>query len=129
EFGALLARSGVLAEAEDVFQLHHTEVDQALSDVMLAWAAGAPPVGASHFRPIVAERKRILEALRGWFPPPPLGPVPEALHDPAVHMRGGVTETPMEAWLRPSDGEIRGVGASSGVVEGPARVLTDVNQI
>ena len=40
EFGALLARFGVLAEAEDVFQLHHTEVDQALSDVMLAWAAG-----------------------------------------------------------------------------------------
>ena len=45
EFGALLARFGVLAEAEDVFQLHHTEVDQALSDVMLAWAAGGPPLG------------------------------------------------------------------------------------
>ena len=129
EFGALLARSGVLAEAEDVFQLHHTEVDQALSDVMLAWAAGAPPVGAAHFRPIVAERKRILEALRGWSPPPALGPVPEALNDPAVHMLWGVTQTTIEAWLRPAEGEIRGVGASSGVVEGPARVLTDVNQI
>ena len=46
EFGALLARFGVLAEAEDVFQLHHTEVDQALSDVMLAWAAGGTPLGA-----------------------------------------------------------------------------------
>ncbi len=41
QFGELLARQGVLAEAEDVFQLHHTEIDQALADVMLAWAAGA----------------------------------------------------------------------------------------
>jgi pyruvate,water dikinase len=49
EFGALLARFGILADPEDVFQLHHTEVDQALSDVMLAWAAGAPPLGAAHF--------------------------------------------------------------------------------
>jgi pyruvate,water dikinase len=129
EFGALLARSGVLAEAEDVFHLRHTEVDQALSDVMLAWAAGAPPLGAAHFRPIVAERKRILEALRGWSPPPALGPVPEALNDPAVHMLWGVTQQTIEAWLRPAEGEVRGVGASSGVVEGPARVLTDVNQI
>ena len=60
EFGALLARFGVLAEAEDMFQLHHTEVDQALSDVMLAWAAGGPPLGAAHWQPIVASRKRML---------------------------------------------------------------------
>jgi len=104
EFGALLARSGVLAEAEDVFQLHHTEVDQALSDVMLAWAAGAPPVGAGHFRPIVAERKRMLEALRAWSPPPALGPAPEALNDPAVHMLWGVTQQTIEAWLKPDEG-------------------------
>src|SRR4029077_10959940 len=124
EFGALMARSGVLAEAEDVFKLYHTEADQALSDVMLARAARAPPLGASSFRPIVAERKRILEALRGWSPPPARGPVPEALNDPAVHMLWGVTQTTIEAWLRPSSDVVRGVGASSGIVEGPARVLT-----
>jgi pyruvate, water dikinase len=129
EFGTLLARFGVLAEAEDVFELHHTEVDQALSDVMLAWAAGAPPVGAAHWRPIVASRKQMLQALRDWSPPPALGPVPEALNDPAVHMLWGVTQQTIQAWLRPDEGEIRGCGASSGVVEGPARVLTDVNQI
>ena len=44
-------------------------------------------------------------------------------------MLWGVTQQTIEAWLRPAEGEIRGVGASSGVVEGPARVLTDVNQI
>ncbi len=129
QFGALLARFGVLAEAEDVFQLHHTEIDQALADVMLAWAAGGPPLGAAHFRPLIAERKRMLAAMREWSPPPALGPVPEALNDPAVHMLWGVTQQTIESWLRPDSGEIRGCGASSGVVEGVARVLTDVNQI
>src|SRR5579859_5555630 len=126
---ALLARFGVLAEAEDVFQLHHTEVDQALSDVMLAWAAGGPPLGGAYWKPIVASRKRMLAALRDWSPPPALGPVPTALNDPAVRMLWGVTQERIEAWLSPSSDEIRGFGASSGVVEGPARVLTDVNQI
>jgi pyruvate, water dikinase len=129
EFGALLARFGVLAEAEDVFQLHHTEVDQALSDVMLAWAAGGPPLGGVHWKPIVAARKRMLAAMRDWSPPPALGPVPTALNDPAVRMLWGVTQERIEAWLSPSLDEVRGFGASSGVVEGPARVLMDVNQI
>ena len=60
EFGKLLERFGLLDDSEDVFQLQHYEIDQALADVMLAWAAGAPPVGAGHLKPIVAERKRHL---------------------------------------------------------------------
>jgi pyruvate,water dikinase len=132
EFGELLRRKGVLADAEDVFHLHHTEVDQALADVMLAWAAGGTPLGAGHFQPIVAERKRVLEALRDWSPPPALGPVPEALNDPAVKMLWGVTAKTLEAWSSASEvdeKEIYGYAASPGVVEGVARVLRDVNEI
>jgi pyruvate,water dikinase len=55
--------------------------------------------------------------------------VPEALNDPAVHMLWGVTQQTIEAWLQPDEGAVRGCGASSGIAEGPARVLTDVNQI
>jgi len=132
EFGGLLARQGVLAEAEDVFQLHHTEIDQALSDVMLAWAAGSKPLGATHFQPIIAERKRMLEVLRDWSPPPALGPVPEALNDPAVRMLWGITAETLDTWARTaaSDGaEVHGYAASPGVTEGVARVLRDVNDI
>ncbi len=117
-FGELLARFGVLAEAGDIFHLHHTEADQALADVMLAWAAGRPPAGGAHFPPIVAERKRILKVLHDWSPPPALGPVPEALNDPAVRMLWGVTQETIESWLRPAGDEIRGCGASAGLVEG-----------
>ena len=132
EFGALLVRQGVLAEVEDIFQLHHTEVDQALSDVMLSWAAGSRPLGAAHFGPIIAERKRMLEALRGWVPPPALGPVPEALNDPAVRMLWGVTAETLATWAAAEGGdghEIRGYAASPGIAQGVARVLRSVNEI
>ena len=51
EFGALLARFGVVADAEDFFHLHHTEADLALQEVSLAWASGGGPC-----------RPRLLEA-------------------------------------------------------------------
>jgi pyruvate,water dikinase len=129
EFGALLARFGVIAEADDVFQLHHTEIDQALSDLSLAWAAGSPPLGGAHFPPIIAERKRMLKVLEDWSPPPALGPVPEALNDPAVRMLWGITSERIAAWLNPDPDEVVGVAASAGLVEGIARVLHDVSEI
>ena len=128
-FGALIADQGVLVEADDVFHLHHTEIDQALADVSLAWAAGSPPLGAGHFQPVIAERKRMLKVLKDWSPPPALGPVPEALNDPAVRMLWGITSERIESWLNPDPDEVVGVAASSGVVEGTARVLFDVSQI
>ncbi len=133
EFGGLLRQAGVLADGEDIFHLHHTEIDQALSDVMLAWAAGGTPLGARHFQPLVAERKRMLEVLRDWSPPPALGPMPEALNDPAVRMLWGVTAQTLEVWSQAADtadpAEIHGYAASPGVAEGVARVLRDVNDI
>jgi len=132
DFGKLLERFGVLDDAEDVFQLQHYEVDQALADVMLAWAAGAPPVGASHVKPLVAERKRMLEVLSTWSAPPALGPEPEALNDPAVKMLWGITSETIKGWAQTtnlSEDEVRGFAASPGVVEGTARVLMSVNDI
>jgi pyruvate,water dikinase len=132
EFGVLLARAGVLAEAEDVFQLHHSEIDLALADVMLAWSAGSAPLGSRHFGPIITERKRMLEVLKTWSPPPAVGPVPEALNDPAVRMLWGITAETLATWVAAADSdgqEIRGYAASPGVVEGVARVLHSVNDI
>jgi pyruvate,water dikinase len=87
---------------------------------------------ARHFQPVIAERKRMIEVLRDWTPPPALGPAPEALNDPAVRMLWGITAETVEGWLAGPGGddkEIHGHAASPGVVEGVARVLRDVNEI
>ncbi len=134
EFGALLARWGQIADPEDVFMLHYQEVEQALADVSLAWAAGSPARGATHWKPLVKERRRILEKLKEWDPPAALGPVPEDIGDPALLMLWGITSETLQSWLRvPEDLEsektVRGFAASPGVVEGFARVLKNVNDI
>ncbi|MFF7984114.1 PEP-utilizing enzyme [Streptomyces sp. NPDC007901] len=132
EFGELLCDQGVLADTEDIFQLSHTEVGQALTDVMLAWAAGTKPVGSARVQRMVTERRGMLKTLAGWSPPPALGPVPEALNDPAVRMLWGITAETIQAWSTPAvagDHEVRGFAASPGVVEGTARVLMSANDI
>ncbi|MGY1807978.1 PEP-utilizing enzyme [Blastococcus sp. SYSU D00669] len=131
-FGQLLADRGVLRAADDVFHLRHVEVEDALADVQLAWASGGTELGARYWQPLVARRKEIVEALSGWSPPPALGPVPEALNDPAVKMLWGVTDETIQAWLGGEDDDedtVRGYAASPGVVEGVARVLMNVTDI
>lgn len=134
EFGALLARWGLIADPEDIFMLNYQEIEQALVEVTLAWAAGSPPRGGAHWRPIVKDRRRILEKLKEWDAPAALGPVPEQINDPALLMLWGITSETLQSWLRvPEDANdertVRGFAASPGVVEGVARVLKNVNDI
>lgn len=133
EFGALLTRNDVLADSEDIFYLHHTEAGQALVDVMLAWAAGAPSRGGKHWKPIVKRRKQVLERLKDWTPPAALGPIPDHIGDPALQMLWGITSETLQNWSKTPDevdeNELQGFAASPGVVEGTARVLTNVNDI
>lgn len=132
-FGELLARFEVIADADDVFHLRRTEVDEALADVMLAWASGGRPVSSRHTREVIAERKRMLGALADWSPPPALGVVPDALNDPAVKMLWGIDDETIESWASARDvtdeSVVRGHAASPGVIEGVARVLRTVNEI
>jgi pyruvate,water dikinase len=132
EFGALLVRFGLLDDQEDIFQLTHYEIDEQLANVMLSWAAGSAPVGAAQLKEKIAERKAMLEVLATWSPPPALGPMPEALNDPAVKMLWGITSETIQSWAEavdPTSAEVRGFAASPGIVEGVARVLMSVNDI
>jgi pyruvate,water dikinase len=131
EFGELLARYQVLDEAEDIFHLHYTEVEQSLATVMNSWAAGAPPANRDYWKPIIEKRKRILKKLADWQAPPALGPMPERIEDPALKMLWGITSERLQAWSAPAgeiaENEIHGYAASAGVVEGVARVLRDIS--
>lgn len=133
EFGDLLVKCRLLKDREDIFQLNHREVDEALTDTMLAWAAGSQPLGADRWQPLVEKRRDILAKFAEWDPPVAIGPMPEHLEDPAVQMLWGITSETLDLWSLPedqvSDKELHGFAASPGVVEGIARVLKNVNDI
>jgi pyruvate,water dikinase len=131
EFGALLASRGFIEDGEDIFQLSRHEVGSALDELVLSWATGGLPLGPQHWPPIVARRKRLLERLAQWTPPPALGVTPEAITDPMTIMLWGVTTDRVREWARHQAGgsELRGAAASPGVVEGVARVVRAVSEI
>ena len=134
EFGALLAEHGFLEDGEDVFQLSRHEVGTALDELSLTWATGGVPLGPSHWPPIVARRKQLLERLAEWTPPPALGTMPEMVSDPMTLMLWGVTPARLQEWARAGEQgadlrELRGAAASPGVIEGVARVVRTVNGI
>jgi len=133
EFGELLAANGFFPKAEDVFQLNHYEVESAIIDLMTAWSNGSAPRGPSHWPQIVAERRAAVSEWAKHETPPALGPVPDVIDDPAIVMLWGITRESLDAWLTAgsdtSSNEIRGFAASSGVAEGPARVVKSVEEI
>jgi len=133
EFGALLSAHGFFPCTEDVFHLTHYELELAIIDLMTSWSNGSPPRGPAHWPAIVAERRAALQAWTRNETPPALGPVPDVIDDPAIVMLWGITRDNLNAWLSADSGadsnELRGFAASSGVVEGPARIVKSVEEI
>ena len=135
EFGRLLAGHAFLADPEDVFFLRHGEVRSALEELRLQWSTGGPgvPRGPSLWPPTVERRKRILEALRRWAPPPALGEAPDVVTEPVTIMHWGITTERVRDWRQASSEAtteaICGIAGSAGVVEGAARVIFDVGQL
>jgi len=128
-----LAAMGEIDEPEDMFFLRRGEVTEAIYDCVVGWSVGSRPRGADYWRPIITERKGIFEALKAWEPPPALGPPPEEVNEPFTVMLWGITTSSVAEWLDDGDEDgpttLRGLGASPGVVEGRARVLTHVSEL
>ncbi len=130
DFGALRKRFGMLDDADGVFQLKYTEVEEALANVMNSWAAGSPPANPDYWKEIVKERRAMIEVLKGWNAPPAIGPMPDNIEDPALQMLWGITTETLHSWAKPDTGDsadLKGYAASAGVVEGTARVLRSLN--
>ncbi|MGH2967568.1 MAG: PEP-utilizing enzyme, partial [Solirubrobacteraceae bacterium] len=126
ELGGVFADRGFLEDVEDIWYLHRFEVYYAMWDLLSGWATESPD-HRSHWQREIAERKRIMEALRKWSPPPALGPAPEQLTEPFTVMLWGVNDDTIGRWLGAGDGEdknvLEGVAAAPGVAEGTARVI------
>ena len=134
EFGGLLAAHGFFPDAEDVFNLTHFELESAIIDLMTSWSNGSPPRGPQHWPKLVAERKAAVKIWAEHGTPPALGAVPDIIDDPAIVMLWGITRETLDSWLAADDpdgggNEIKGFAASSGVVEGEARIVKSVAEI
>jgi pyruvate, water dikinase len=133
EFGTLLQEAGFFARQEDVFHLTHYELESAIIDLMNSWSSGAAPRGQAYWPPIIAQRKAAIGEWAKHTPPPALGPIPDVIDDPAIVMLWGITRESLDNWLSSGDDkdskEVRGFAASSGVVEGTARIVKSVEEI
>ncbi|MGH8931212.1 MAG: PEP-utilizing enzyme [Egibacteraceae bacterium] len=132
EFGDRLVAGGFLDDREDVFMLNRWDVGQALYDMVAGWAVGARVRGLRYWKAEIAERHRILDALRAWSPPPALGPVPDEITEPFTVMLWGITTDRVQAWLSDDTGDgdsVQGVPGSPGEAEGTARVISSAAQL
>ena len=132
EYGELLAQHGFFDDAEDVFHLSRYEVEQAIVDLMTSWGNGSPPRGLNHWRPMIAERKAAIATWAKMDSSPALGEVPDIIDDPAIVMLWGITRETLDSWLHQGEADpnvLKGFAASSGVVEGTARVVRSVQEI
>jgi len=140
EIGEVLRKHGVLANADDIFLFNWFEVPQMIYDLICSWAISEPFAPFfENWKKKAEKRKRILEAARKWTPPPMLGELPTddegnvVIADPFVILNYGISGERvgelLEGVSKEEVTEIRGIGASSGVAEGPARVVLDVEKI
>lgn len=133
ELGATLAKEGVVEREDDVYMFKIDEIDEVLWDVVKAWTSAGENRSRQIWPARLAERRRIYEALRQWHPPKALGNPPEVVTEPFTVMLWGITTESVSAWLGASDegqeGDVTGMAASPGTVEGTARVIFSAEDI
>jgi pyruvate,water dikinase len=131
DLGRLFVKEGFFADPDDVFLLSRHEVPEVLFDLYHGWAVGVPSRGPKYWPREMARRNAIMDALRGWSPPPALGVPPEVITEPFTVMLWGITSDSVRAWLggADADGGLSGFAASPGIVEGPARVIFTADRI
>ncbi|MDN5854806.1 MAG: PEP-utilizing protein mobile subunit, partial [Actinomycetia bacterium] len=128
ELAAALVAMGALDDEDDVFYLRRTEVAETIYDVVAAWSVGrGRGRSAAHWRPVVGERRAIVEALRTRPAPAALGTPPATVNEPLTKMLWGISSETIERWRhgRDDDQVITGRAGSPGVAEGTARVVTE----
>ncbi|MEM2380900.1 MAG: PEP-utilizing enzyme [Candidatus Nezhaarchaeales archaeon] len=136
EFGNVFVKYGFVKEVDDIFLFNRFEIPVMIEDLNIAWSLGeGVPPRAKYWREKAEKRKKILEAAKKWTPPPALGIPPKEVVEPFTVMLWGITTEKVKEWLKgvvvklEEITEIKGFPSSSGLVEGPARVIKLVDQI
>jgi pyruvate,water dikinase len=130
--GQVFVKEGFIEQPDDIFYMTRGEIPDALADLYTSWAAPEPARGPHYWPPIIKKRRAMNEAMKKQKPPPALGTPPEVITEPFTVMLWGVTSESVNNWLGAdggSDGTLKGMSASPGMVEGTARVIFSPDQI
>ncbi len=133
----VLQRAGFFVDAEDMYYLKRDEIKSAIWDMVTGWATGVKSRGPSYWPKEVAWRKDVWKKLSEWTPPAALGTPPDVVTEPFTIVLWGVTSSTLSSWLSTREAAadpeganiIQGTPGSSGIAEGRARVLKNVNEL
>jgi pyruvate, water dikinase len=126
ELGAVLVKEGFTSEVDDIVYIRRDELDEVLWDMYMGWAVNAPTAGPTYWPPKIARRREIVAAMKSWRPPKALGEPPAVITEPFTIMLWGITSDSVQNWLGSEDDDgsgLKGMAASPGVAEGPARLV------
>jgi pyruvate,water dikinase len=131
QFSERFVHAGFWHSADDIFYVRADELDTCLRDLLASWATGTAARGPQRWPAEIARRKAIVDACARSSPPHALGVPPSTVTEPFTIMLWGITSESLHAWLAepavPS--ELRGFGASPGVVVGRARVVLSADDL
>jgi len=133
--GRLLVQHGIIQQSEDVFLLNRHDLDSCIWEIYTSWSRGLEPAGRYHWPKKIKRRKEIMARFKGWVSPPALGPVPDAVRNPLAIVHFGITEERIQSWLEADEAtgealkELVGFPGSSGVVQGVARVCSNIEDV
>jgi pyruvate,water dikinase len=131
QIGDIFVENKFLEDREQIMCLHHSEIGQALYELVTSWAVGTD-ARAPHILPdLVKRREEILERLKEWTPLPAVGKIPEKITDPYLIMDWGITSERLKSWSATPEKtkRLEGFPASKGVREGKARVIRDISKL
>jgi pyruvate,water dikinase len=136
QIGTILQNAGFIENGNtDIWFMKRDEIKQALWDYVTAWATGVKPRGPSYWPKEIDWRKGVYEKFKNWTPPPALGVPPDVVTEPFTIVLWGVTTDVLGEWLKSGDEEagdvteLKGSPGSSGIVQGKARVLKNVEEL
>lgn len=128
----LLHEAGFWPQENDMFYLRRDEVREVLFDYVTGWSVNADAIGPDYWPAEVERRRGIVDALQTARPQPALNKPPATITEPFTLMLWGITDDQIQNWLGAGDteeGVLKGMPASPGVAEGPARVISSADQL
>ncbi|MFZ5631417.1 MAG: PEP-utilizing enzyme [Bacillota bacterium] len=135
ELSGVFVKHGFFNDVEDIWYLNRFEIQQALYDLVCAWATGVKARGPSYWPREIEWRKDVLKKFRENPPPPALGIPPETVNEPFTIILWGITTERLEAWLDADKtkvediSQLKGFAGAPGVIEGVARVVRGPSEL